>query len=106
MLIFGLKTCDTCRKAIKALPEAEFRDVRADGIPAETLEEAHAALGDALVNRRSTSWRGLSEAERAMPAPALIASHPTVMKRPLISVDGRYFIGWNKQLEGEVKALL
>ena len=34
MQLFGLKNCDTCRKALKMLPEAELRDVRAEGVPA------------------------------------------------------------------------
>ena len=42
MRLYGLKNCDTCRKAMKALPQAEFVDVRADGVPADVLA---AALG-------------------------------------------------------------
>ena len=64
MILYGLKTCDTCRKALKSLPDAEFRDVRADGVPGEVLESAHARFGASLLNTRSTTWRGLSEAER------------------------------------------
>ena len=37
MLIYGLKNCDTCRKAIKALPDAQLVDVRKDGVPADVL---------------------------------------------------------------------
>ena len=43
MLIYGLKNCDTCRKAIKALPDAQLVDVRKDGVPADVLA-AHPAL--------------------------------------------------------------
>lgn len=106
MLIFGLKNCDTCRKAMKALPEAELRDVRTDGVPEEVLQQAFAQFGDKVLNTRSTTWRGLDEAERAGDPLTLIKAHPTLMKRPLIAVDNALFLGWNNAVEGEVKALL
>lgn len=99
MKLFGLKTCDTCRKAIKALPDAEFVDVRADGVPANVMEQALKTFGDALVNARSTTWRGLDEATRARPALDLLADHPTLMKRPLIVVGDRMYLGWGKDVQ-------
>ena len=106
MKLYGLKNCDTCRKAMKAFPQAELRDVRADGVPEDVLRAAHETFGLALVNTRSTTWRGLSEAQRA-PAPLdLIRAHPTLMKRPLVAVDNTLFLGWSKDVEASVKALL
>ena len=99
MLIYGLKNCDTCRKAMKALPDAELRDVRVDGVPDDVLGAALAQFGQALVNTRSTTWRGLSEAERGEEPLALLKAHPALMKRPLIAVDKRLFLGWNKDVE-------
>ena len=99
MEIYGLKTCDTCRKAVKALPEARFVDVRADGVPQDVMAAARAAFGDALVNTRSTTWRGLSEAERAEPQEALLKAHPTLMKRPLIVAGGAMHLGWTKDVQ-------
>ena len=55
MLIYGLKNCDTCRKAKKALPEAQLVDVREEGVPTAVLEKAHAQFGAALLNTRSTT---------------------------------------------------
>lgn len=104
MLIYGLKNCDTCRKAMKALPGAELRDVRVDGVPQEVLEAAFAQFGQALLNTRSTTWRGLSEAERAAAPMALLGAHPALMKRPLIAVDNQLFLGWNKDVEAAVHA--
>ncbi|MFK7837284.1 MAG: ArsC/Spx/MgsR family protein [Sulfitobacter sp.] len=106
MLIYGLKNCDTCRKAIKALPDAELRDVRVDGVPDDVLGAALAQFGDALLNTRSTTWRGLDEEARAQEPMALLKAHPTLMKRPLIAVDNRYFLSWNSEIEAEIKALL
>jgi arsenate reductase len=96
MILYGLKNCDTCRKALKQLPEARLVDVRAEGVPLELLTEALAKFGDKLVNTRSTTWRGLSEEERAAEPLALLQQHPALMKRPLIAVDGGLYLGWDK----------
>lgn len=94
MRIFGLKNCDTCRAAAKALG-AEIVDIRADPLGVERIETFHGAFGDALINRRSNTWRGLSDAERALPEVDLIATHPAVMKRPVIETgDGALHLGW------------
>ena len=61
MELFGLKNCDTCRAARKALPDATFSDVRDSPLPSPILDRALEVFGDDLVNRRSTTWRGLSE---------------------------------------------
>ncbi|MDO6798610.1 ArsC/Spx/MgsR family protein [Shimia thalassica] len=99
MRLYGLKNCDTCRKALKTLNDVEFVDVRADEVPVEVLEKAFAAFGSALVNTRSTTWRGLTEEERAKPALDLLAEHPTLMKRPLIERDGEFFLGWTTDVQ-------
>jgi len=95
MRIYGLKNCDTCRKARKALPDAEFVDVRDDGITADILAAAQAQFGAALMNTRSTTWRGLSADERATNPLELIVAHPALMKRPLIVAGDQMFLGWN-----------
>ncbi len=102
MILYGLKNCDTCRKAMKALPEATFCDVRADGMPDAVLEQAYAQFGDRLLNTRSTTWRGLDDAERNRPALALLKTYPTLMKRPLIKVNGRLTLGWNAAVQAEL----
>lgn len=99
MHLYGLKNCDTCRKALKFLPNAELVDVRADGVPAEILEQAYAKFGSALLNTRSTTWRQLSEEEREKPALMLLAEHPALMKRPLIDRDGELFLSWSKDVQ-------
>ncbi|SPF78388.1 ArsC/Spx/MgsR family protein [Pseudoprimorskyibacter insulae] len=104
MKLYGLKTCDTCRKARKALPEHDYVDVRDDGVPQDVLAAAYAALGADLLNTRSTTWRGLSEADRARPALDLLADHPTLMKRPLIEQDGTFYLGWTKATQAALGA--
>ena len=92
--ILGLKTCDTCRKARKALPDAQFRDIRDTPLSADEIAAFLARFGDALVNRSSTTWRALSEAERAQDAAALLAVHPALMKRPVIRQGDSLHLGW------------
>lgn len=97
--IYGVKACDTCRAAVKALDGAELVDIRATPLDAAQIGAFHAEFGEALLNRRSTTWRGLSEAERAMDPVALIAAHPTVMKRPVIEKDGALTLGWTADVK-------
>ena len=98
MKIYGIKTCDTCRKATKALPDAEFVDIRATPLSKAELERFLAAFGNALVNTRSTTWRGMSEAERAAPPLEQLTAQPTLMKRPVID-DGTLYLGWGKDVQ-------
>ncbi len=104
--LYGLKNCDSCKKALKALEGAgrsvSFVDVRADGVPAETLGTWLAEKGDMLVNTRSTTWRGLDEATRARAdsdTAGLLAEHPTLIKRPVIEADGAVHVGWAKEVQ-------
>ena len=107
MIVHVLKTCDTCRKALKAMEAAGLTprvvDVREDGVARNDLERFQAAFGEALVNRRSTTWRGLDEAERAQDPLDLLAAHPTLMKRPVIETDdGALYLGWDKVVQAAV----
>lgn len=104
MRIYGLKTCDTCRKAIRALPEAVFVDVRADGVPEDVLRKAYEIFGDRLLNTRSTTWRGLDDAERARAPLDLLKDHPTLMKRPLIELGDEMHLGWTKDVQAALAA--
>lgn len=99
MILYGLKTCDTCRKALKSLPEARFVDVREEGVPVDLLKSAHATFGAALLNTRSTTWRQLDTAERQRNPLELLADHPTLMKRPLIDMSGKLYLGWGKDVQ-------
>ena len=100
MVIYGLATCDGCRKARKALESAGhavvFRDVRAEPLAGEDRRRFLAAFGSALVNQRSTTWRGLEDAERALDADTLLSRYPALMKRPVIEADGALHLGWGK----------
>ncbi len=99
MKIYGLKTCDTCRKAARALPDAEQVDIRANPVPDAELQAALTQFGDALVNTRSTTWRGLPEAERQDAPMELLRRHPALMKRPLIDAGGTLYLGWGTDVQ-------
>ncbi|MBX3504096.1 MAG: arsenate reductase [Parvibaculum sp.] len=90
--LYGLKNCDTCRKAVKWL-EAEgiahrFHDLKAEGISGAEVKRLAAAVGwEALLNKSSTTWRGLADSEKAglteAKAVKLMATHPALIKRPV-----------------------
>jgi arsenate reductase len=96
--VYGIKTCDTCRKAVKALG-AELHDVRAAPLSEDNLKRFHAAFGEALLNTRSTTWRALDETERRRAPLELFVDHPTLMKRPVIDADGVLYLGWGKDVQ-------
>ena len=101
MRIHVLGSCDTCRKALAALRKSghdlEVVDIRADGIPRENIARFHRAFGDALINRRSKTWRDLGAVDRESDPVALIAAHPTVMKRPVIEAGDELYLGWSEE---------
>ncbi len=108
LTIYHLTKCSTCKKAIAALKEARHEltlvDVREDGVPREALEQLEAAVGyERLANRASMTWRGLSEADKQdfdrEKALALIAEHPSLMKRPAIIAGDDIYVGWTKSVQ-------
>ena len=103
MRFFGLKSCDTCRKALKSLADAGYAptviDVRADGISAADLTAMIEAFGEKVINRASTTWRGLDEQARLAPLNELLKAHPTLLKRPAIEHRGTWTIGWKADVQ-------
>lgn len=103
MILYGLTTCDTCRKARRALAEAgrdpAFVDLRADPVPRATLARWLDLLGPGLMNTRSATWRGLSEAERQGDPVDLMTAHPALVKRPVIEAEGQLYLGWDKTVQ-------
>ena len=106
MRFFGLKACDTCRKAQKAISATgksfEIIDVRSDGVSDADLDAILAQFSDAAINRASTTWRGLTDAQKASDPKALLVENPTLMKRPVIEHDGNWTIGWKPDVAAQV----
>ena len=107
MQLYGLKACDTCRKARKVLQnqQVDYIDVRDGSVPDAVLVAALAKFGDALLNRASTTWRGLDAVAQAGDPLALLKAHPTLMKRPLIVHDGQMTLGWKPDVAAYYAAL-
>lgn len=112
MNLYGLKTCDTCRKARKTLDAAgvkySYKDVRADGVTKAQITKWAKAVGwEKLLNKSSTTWRSLSDTEKdgvnEKKAVALMAEHPTLIKRPIIeNGPTQVFVGWSKETQDAV----
>lgn len=109
MIVYTLKTCDTCRKALKWLDEKgiayENRDVRADGISADAVTHIVASLGwEKALNRRSKTWRDLPDDDKASldrsKAIALINDNPTIMKRPVFVTEHEVMGGFDDSVKG------
>lgn len=105
MHFFGLKSCDTCRKALKSLQAAghdpQVIDVRADGLPDDVRAQIVARFGDAAINRASTTWRGLTDGEKAADTATLLAAYPTLLKRPVIADGDNWTIGWKADVQAQ-----
>lgn len=104
LTLYGLKNCDTCKKALKALEAAgkpvSFVDIRAEAdLPAKVPLWLDAAGPDLLVNKRSTTWRTLDEAARAGDPQSLLVANPTLIKRPVIEAGKTTHVGWSKTVQ-------
>ena len=103
MILYGIPTCDTCKKALKALEAAgqtvTFRDIRKDPLTEAEIARLVTEFGDRLINRSSTTYRGFNDFLKASEPEAQIAAQPTVMKRPVIEQDGRFWLGWDTAVQ-------
>jgi arsenate reductase-like glutaredoxin family protein len=99
--VYGLKTCDTTRAALKALASrgAVLVDLRDTPVGRAVLSDWLARLGPGLVNRASATWRGLGEAERLEEPLDLMARHPALIKRPVIAQGNRLTLGWSPAVQ-------
>ena len=105
--IYGIKNCDTMKKARAWLAdhsiEAEFHDYKASGIDEAHLKRwCNEAGWETVLNRAGTTFRKLDEADRqdleAGKAIALMLAQPSMIKRPVLEVDGRLLVGFKPDL--------
>jgi len=92
--LYGIPNCNTVKKALDFLKENKadytFHDFKKEGISAAKLKQWNKALGHAtLVNKKGTTWRGLTpEAQEAAAgtqgALALMQEKTSVIKRPVV----------------------
>ncbi len=113
LTLYGIKNCDTVKKARKWLESTgidyRFHDYRTDGIDGELLLGFAANLGwESLLNTRGTTWRKLDEADRQdvdeAKAIALMVANDALVKRPVWQKDGEYRLGFAAKDADEIKA--
>ena len=102
--IYGIKNCDTMKKA-RAWLDAQgvdyaFHDYKAAGIDRAALKAWTGQVGwEILLNRKGTTWRGLSESDRAdldeSRATVLMLSRPMLIKRPVVQTGDRVLVGFD-----------
>ncbi|MEL6380116.1 MAG: Spx/MgsR family RNA polymerase-binding regulatory protein [Pseudomonadota bacterium] len=110
MELYGLKNCDKCRAAMKALDNAGiayvFHDIREASLSTDDLSRWIDATGlDAIANKRSTTWRALPDAQKALlekDAASLLLSHRTLIKRPVIVLGKDVSVGWTDKIAQKV----
>ena len=103
MILFGIKNCDSVKKAKKWLESSsiqyKYQDFRQDGIDRHKLEIWINTLGwESVINRRSTSWKALDskmkdqiDNQRAI---ELILKYPTLVKRPVVEARNILLVGF------------
>lgn len=108
MILYGIPTCDTTKRALKTLQaagkEVRFRDIRAEPLSLAEIEAITHEFGDLAVNKQSTTYRGFNDFLKASDPEAQIAAQPTVMKRPVIQDGARWFLGWDEATEAALTA--
>ena len=106
LTVYGLKSCDTCRKARKFLAERDidfrFHDVRDDGLEMQTLQRWASRIDwEKLLNRQSLTWRKIPEVDRAEMnvdrALGLIFENPTLLKRPVLESETLLAVGFSER---------
>ena len=100
--ILGLKNCDKCRDAQTKLNNLgynlEFIDVRKNPIGLDQIKQLIVMFDNQILNKRSTTFRGLSQSEKELSVVQLLQKYPTLMKRPVVMSSEKNSIGWNAEI--------
>lgn len=104
--IYGIKACDTMKKARDWLDGHRvayaFHDYKAAGVDRAVLEGWAGKVGwETLLNRNGTTFRGLPDADKAnldqAKAIALMLAQPSMIKRPVLDVGGALTVGFKPE---------
>lgn len=106
MKLYGIRNCDTMKKARAWLDEHgmtyDFHDYKKAGIDSARLERWSDRVGwQSLLNRSGTTFRKLPEGDRsdldARKAIALMVAQPSMIRRPVLEVDDRVIVGFKPE---------
>ena len=106
LIVYGIKSCDTCTKARRYLDnhniEFRFHDLRDDGLDIQMLERWSKRVGwKRLLNKQSLTWRKIPEVDRNDMshdrALAAMIENPTLIKRPVIETDRFIAVGFSEK---------
>lgn len=102
---YGIPNCDTVKKARKWLDargvEYSFHDYKKEGADPDRLAAWIEEAGvDSVLNRRGTTFRKLSDEQKAdidaAKAVTLLQEHPSMIKRPIVEHDGSVLVGFKE----------
>ena len=109
--LYGISSCDTIRKAKTWLEsrgiEFKFHDYRKQGLEQQLLQSMESELGwEAMLNRRGTTWRKLSDSVRDQidqaSAIRVMMDNPAIIKRPILATDNQLHVGFSDRQYQEV----
>jgi arsenate reductase len=105
--IYGIKACDTMKKARTWLDTQgvnhAFHDYKAQGVGREVLEAWVRLVGwEKLLNRTGTTFRKLPDTDKAAldeaKAISLMLAHPSLIKRPVLDIGGALIVGFRPEI--------
>ena len=111
VIMYGIKNCDTIKKARKFLDthniEYVFHDFREDGLNPVQLRSWMNQLGwEKLINKRSTTWRNLpDETKQNMNetlALVVAEDQPTIIKRPVLELPDKVVVGFSEKMYSDL----
>ncbi len=104
LAVYGIKNCDTMKKAMTWLDGRkiayDFHDYKKEGADKDIIASAIKQLGwENVINRKGTTWRNLPEAQRdkmtAVTALKAALDNPSLVKRPLVFDGKSYHVGFD-----------
>lgn len=110
LTVYGIKSCDTCRKARKYLADKEvvhtFHDIRDDGLNIQMLERWASRISwETLLNKKSLTWRKIADVDRSdlskSKALGLMIENPTLIKRPVFEHEDYIAVGFSEKRFGD-----
>ena len=109
--VYGIKNCDTVKKACAWLTQHEidfqFHDFRKDGLSKTKVSSWLTSVDwETLLNKRGTTWRKLSNQQKSdtnkTTISGMMVEEPTLIKRPVLEHEGKVIVGFNIEVYQEI----